>query len=196
MSTDPPRSSFEARWPDPHRTSVTAGRRECRMQSGRPDLLPPDQQLAAPPTNRRHLALPDGLCQLDRADAELGGGVRQVERRVSHVATEWLGLQLLRARRLTSVDVAEVVRVLAEREAGLATGLPSPGLFEWCRVASNIGLPIRVLRSTHLHHCRFDLTMPTGARKRRGGARPPHGVVRPPVPRPGATARGGAAGGR
>ena len=34
------------------------------------DLLVRDQQLAAPPTDRRHLALPDRLCQLDRADAE------------------------------------------------------------------------------------------------------------------------------
>ena len=72
---------------------------------------------------RRHLALPDGLCQLDRVDAELGGGVHQTERRGRHVANGRLnGLQLLRTRRAAAVDVAQVVRILAEGNAGLATG--------------------------------------------------------------------------
>jgi hypothetical protein len=97
-----------------------------------PDPFPPnplkvverDEQLAATPTNLGHLALPDGLSQLDRADAELGGGVRQAERGGGYVATrEFDWLHLLRARRAATVHIAQVVRVFAVRDSGLAAGL-------------------------------------------------------------------------
>jgi hypothetical protein len=63
-------------------------RRGIRSPAGSPaavptdplDLLMRDQLLAALPVDRRHFALPDGLCELDLADAELGGGVGQAER--------------------------------------------------------------------------------------------------------------------
>jgi hypothetical protein len=45
------------------------------------NLLARDQKLPAARPDRRHLALPDGLSELDRADAELGRGVHQAERR-------------------------------------------------------------------------------------------------------------------
>lgn len=40
------------------------------------ELVLRDQQLAARPAHRVHVALPNALRQRDRGDAELGGGVR------------------------------------------------------------------------------------------------------------------------
>jgi hypothetical protein len=87
----------------------------------RPDPVPPDplelivrdQQLAAPPTTYGHLALADGLRQLDRADAELGGGVRQAERRRGRVGVAWRVGRLRffgRVSRAAAVHIAQVWR--------------------------------------------------------------------------------------
>ena len=103
-----------------------------------PNLLVRDEKLTATAVDRGHLALPDGLRKLDRANAELGGGVGEAQRRGRHVGVgrRLDRLQLLRARRATPVHIAEVVGILALVDSRKATGFlgrDSPRGVTWHR---------------------------------------------------------------
>jgi hypothetical protein len=158
--------------------------RAARQPTPRP---PPDEPARARrvrPAARRHAheawppCPPDGLRQLDSADTELRGGIRQTERGGRHVATGRLDRpQLLRARRPTSVHVGEVVRVLAERDAGLATGFLGRDTFQaacqkkWRGVLPPARPGPCSRMSTTLEsvaRCRSDAGSPNGRRHRLG----------------------------